>query len=427
VVLDWKLGLVSSASIPLTLLATYLQSKIITGQAISDSASQEEATKIAIETITNIRTVASLGREAQFHLLYMDNLVRPHIVAKRISHLRGAVFGFAQSVPFFVYAGCLYYGGWLVYNEGLNYATVFKVTEMIIMGTMMTGQALAFAPNYSKGLVSAAKIFQLLERKSEIDVTVPTGFKPETDTQGSVQLKNVNFRYPQRRNVKVLRGLNIDILHGQTVALVGSSGCGKSTCIQLLERFYDPLSGDVTLDGHDTRNLNLAWLRSQLGLVSQEPTLFATSIKDNIAYGDNSRTVSMEEIIDASRRANIHNFITSLPQGYETDVGSKGAQLSGGQKQRIAIARALVRKPRILLLDEATSALDNESEKVVQEALDRAREGRTCITIAHRLSTIQNADVIVCIQNGRVVEQGTHAQLLTKKGVYYNLHRKQTT
>ncbi|GFO07713.1 multidrug resistance protein 3 [Plakobranchus ocellatus] len=225
-----------------------------------------------------------------------------------------------------------------------------------------------------------------------------------------------------RPDVRVLDDVILNVDPGQTLALVGESGCGKSTTLQLLERFYDPDKGQVALDRFNIKDLNVQWLRSQIGLVSQEPILFDTSIAENIAYGDNFREVLMEEIIQAAKAANIHNFITALPGGYTTRVGNKGTLLSGGQKQRIAIARALVRNPKILLLDEATSALDTENEKIVQEALDKAREGRTCITIAHRLSTIKDADKIAVFKAGRVHEIGTHAQLMAKKGLYYYMN-----
>merc|ERR1712147_458796 len=201
----------------------------------------------------------------------------------------------------------------------------------------------------------------------------------------------------------------------------GPSGCGKSTCISLLQRFYDLASGEITLEQHDLQALNVPWVRSKLSIVSQEPVLFNRSLAENIAYGDNTREVPMEEIIAAARKANIHQFITNLPQGYETPVGERGMQLSGGQKQRIAIARALIRNPPILLLDEATSALDTESEKTVQTALDSAQEGRTSVTIAHRLSTVRNCDTIAVINQGKVQELGSHEELLTKKGTYYKL------
>ncbi|CAG11904.1 unnamed protein product [Tetraodon nigroviridis] len=288
---------------------------------------------------------------------------------------------------------------------------------------------------------------------------------------GEISLENVRFNYPSRPSVPVLQGLSLTVKNGETLALVGSSGCGKSTTIQLLERFYDPREGRVALDGVNVKELNIRWLRSQMGIVSQEPVLFDCSLAENIAYGDNSRSVAMDEIVAAAKAANIHSFIDGLPQvvheavrhhvrrinssslleqKYDTQAGDKGTQLSGGQKQRIAIARAIIRNPKLLLLDEATSALDTESEKVsgdspwvhlmdpsglyragdsrlqvVQEALDQARKGRTCIVVAHRLSTIQNADCIAVFQGGVVVEKGTHQQLIAKKGVYHMLVTKQ--
>ena len=208
------------------------------------------------------------------------------------------------------------------------------------------------------------------------------------------------------------------------MALVGQSGCGKSTVIQMIQRFYDLDAGSMNFQGNDVRNLNLPFVRSKLGIVSQEPVLFNKTIAENIRYGDNDREISMEEVIEAARRANIHSFVSSLPAGYDTSVGGKGTQLSGGQKQRVAIARALVRNPSIILLDEATSALDTESEKIVQEALETAQIGRTSITIAHRLSTIMNSDRIFVLEKGQVVEVGTHSELLSLRGIYYNLWNK---
>ncbi|CAF1200005.1 unnamed protein product [Didymodactylos carnosus] len=206
-----------------------------------------------------------------------------------------------------------------------------------------------------------------------------------------------------------------------------ASGCGKSTIIQLIERFYDVTKGHLFVDGYDIRELNLQWLRSQIAIVSQEPVLFDLTIRENIAYGDHSRSmedVTMAEIMDVANKANIHDFIQTLPQGYETNVGMKGTQLSGGEKQRIAIARALLKQPKILLLDEATSAMDSKNEKIVQEALERAQldENRTTIMIAHRLSTIRNCDLICVIgQNGQIIEYGQHNELIKQCGYYYKL------
>jgi ATP-binding cassette subfamily B (MDR/TAP) protein 1 len=217
-----------------------------------------------------------------------------------------------------------------------------------------------------------------------------------------VEFQDVHFRYATRKHVPVLRGLNLKILPGQYVALVGISGSGKSTIVSLIERFYDVLAGHVLVDGKDISTFNISSYRKYIALVSQEPTLYQGSIRENVMLGTTNENVTQEEIEAACRNANIHDFIASLPQGYDTDCGAKGVQLSGGQKQRIAIARALVRNPKILLLDEATSALDSSSEKVVQEALDQAAKGRTTVAIAHRLSTIQKADIIYVLDQGVV-------------------------
>lgn len=302
----------------------------------------------------------------------------------------------------------------------MDLGEVMKVVLSILMGGFTLGQVSALAPDYEKAKVAAARLFKIFDRKSLIDSSSENGLRPSSVT-GSIQLRSVRFRYPTRQNIKVLRGLTLSVQKGQKLALVGGSGCGKSTVVSLLERFYDIEDGEVAIDGNNVRTLNIQWLRSHIGIVSQEPILFGCSIAENIAYGDNSREVPMHEIEAAAKAANIHSFINSLPKGYQTLVGDKGTLISGGQKQRIAIARALVRNPQILLLDEATSALDTESEKVVQQALDAASEGRTAIIIAHRLSTVQNADIIAVIHHGRVAEQGTHQELLALKGVYYGL------
>jgi ATP-binding cassette subfamily B (MDR/TAP) protein 1 len=237
-------------------------------------------------------------------------------------------------------------------------------------------------------------------------------------------LKNVHFRYPSRPGVRVLRGLNLTVKPGEFVALVGPSGCGKSTIIQLIERFYDPILGSVEIDGQNIADLNVKNLRQNISLVSQEPTLYAGSVRFNITLGA-IKEPTQAEIEEACKAANIYDFIQSLPDGFDTLVGGKGSQLSGGQKQRIAIARALIRNPKILLLDEATSALDSQSEKVVQAALDAASKNRTTIAVAHRLSTIQNADHIFVLKDGQVAERGTHSELIHKGGIYAELVQQQ--
>ncbi|CAM4849450.1 unnamed protein product, partial [Rotaria magnacalcarata] len=242
------------------------------------------------------------------------------------------------------------------------------------------------------------------------------------DFRGEIKFDEVKFIYPTRPASVILNKLHLNIEPGQRVAVVGTSGCGKSTIVQLLERFYDATRGQILLDGIDIRNLNIHWLRSQLGYVNQEPILFDLTIAENISYG--LEDIPRQDIINAARRANVHEFIEHLPQGYETRVGMKGSFLSGGEKQRIAIARVLLRRPKVLLLDEATSAMDSQNEQIIQEALEQAHEedpSRTSLIIAHRLSTIRSCNSICVIERGRIVESGTHAELSQQRGPYFHM------
>ncbi|KAM7365462.1 hypothetical protein PAMP_016383 [Pampus punctatissimus] len=417
---SWKLTLLILCFLPFIALSGGFQAKMLTGFAKQDKQAMEAAGQISGEALNNIRTIAGLGKERSFVDMYNAQLDAPYQAALKKANVYGACYGFAQCVVFLTNSASYRFGGYLVRQEGLHFSLVFRVISAIVTSGTALGRASSYTPDYAKAKISAARFFQLLDRVPSISVYSDKGDKWD-NFQGNIEFIDCKFTYPTRPDIQVLNGLNVSVKPGQTLAFVGSSGCGKSTSVQLLERFYDPDHGRVLIDGHDSNRVNVPFLRSKIGIVSQEPILFDCSIAENIKYGDNSREISMNEVISAAKKAQLHDFVMSLPEKYDTNVGAQGSQLSRGQKQRIAIARAIIRDPKILLLDEATSALDTESEKTVQEALDKAREGRTCIVIAHRLSTIQNSDIIAVMSRGFVIEKGTHDQLMALNGAYYKL------
>ncbi|KAL6979891.1 ATP-binding cassette sub- B member 10, mitochondrial [Sarracenia purpurea var. burkii] len=279
------------------------------------------------------------------------------------------------------------------------------------------GETLAMAPDLLKGNQMVASVFEVLDRSTEIKGDIGEDL---TSFDGTIELKGIQFSYPSRPHVQTFKDFNLRVLAGQSMALVGQSGSGKSSVLALILRFYDPTAGKVMIDGKDIKKLKLKSLRMHIGLVQQEPALFATSIYENILYG--REEASEGEVINAAKLANAHSFISALPEGYLTKVGERGVQLSGGQKQRVAIARAVLKNPTILLLDEATSALDVESERIVQQAVDRLMKNRTTVVVAHRLSTIKNADQISVLQDGKIIQQGTHSTLVENKdGAYFKL------
>uniref|UniRef100_W5LHI0 Bile salt export pump n=1 Tax=Astyanax mexicanus TaxID=7994 RepID=W5LHI0_ASTMX len=417
---SWKLSLVIMCFLPFLALSGGFQAKMLTGFAKQDKQAMEAAGQISGEALNNIRTIAGLGKERRFVEMYEAQLEAPYRAALKKANVYGACYGFAQCVVFMANSASYRFGGYLVRHEGLHFSLVFRVISAIVTSGTALGRASSYTPDYAKAKISAARFFQLLDRTPKISVYSDKGDK-WNHFKGDIEFIDCKFTYPSRPDIQVLNGLTVSVKPGQTLAFVGSSGCGKSTSVQLLERFYDPDFGKVLIDGRESSRINVQFLRSKIGIVSQEPILFDCSILENIRYGDNKRVLSMDDVISASKKAQLHDFVMSLPEKYETNVGSQGSQLSRGQKQRIAIARAIIRDPKILLLDEATSALDTESEKTVQEALDKAREGRTCIVIAHRLSTIQNSDIIAVMSRGYVIEKGTHDQLMALKGAYYKL------
>nr|QNH67866.1 ATP-binding cassette transporter subfamily B member 1 X2 [Brachionus rotundiformis] len=427
-VFGWAIALTILAFVPFMIIGGVLQTKMLTGFSGTDKKVLEDAGNISIEAISNIRTVTIFDKEDYFWNLYCKKLDVPYKAAMRSSNISAFMLGFTSSITFYAMAAAFAVGAHLVENNlfDISFEDIMLVFSCIIFGAQSVGQASSLMPDYAKATAAVNSMFELFERQTKMNnYESNDGITFEDkDFKTDILVESVEFCYPNRPDAKILKRLNLMVKEGQRIAFVGSSGCGKSTVTQLLERFYDPDNGTIKLNDINLTDYNLHWLRSKFGIVSQEPILFDMSIHENIAYGDNSRQVSREEVIEAAKKANIHDFISNLPLGYETNVGSKGTQLSGGQKQRVAIARALVRDPKILLLDEATSALDTESEKIVQEALDRAQQGRTCIVIAHRLSTIRDSDVIYVLQNGIVTEMGSHQQLMNLDGFYAKLNGK---
>ncbi|KAM9702237.1 ATP-binding cassette sub-family B member 10, mitochondrial isoform 2-T2 [Dama dama] len=386
------LSVVPPISIIAVLYGRYLRKLT---KVTQDSLAQ--ATQLAEERIGNIRTVRAFGKEMTEIEKYTSKVDHVMQLARKEAFARAGFFG----------------------ATGLS-------GNLIVLSVLYKGLS-SFYSELMKGLGAGSRLWELLEREPELPFNEGAVLN-EKNFQGVLEFKNVHFAYPARPEVPIFQDFSLSIPSGSVTALVGPSGAGKSTVISLLLRLYDPGSGTISLDGHDIRQLNPVWLRSKIGTVSQEPILFSCSIAENIAYGaDDPASVTTKQIEQAAAVANAAAFIQNFPQGFNTVVGEKGVLLSGGQKQRIAIARALLKNPKILLLDEATSALDAENEHLVQQALDRLMEGRTVLIIAHRLSTIKNANVVAVLDQGRIIECGKHEELLLKPdGMYRKLMNKQS-
>ncbi|XP_078656039.1 mitochondrial potassium channel ATP-binding subunit-like [Branchiostoma floridae x Branchiostoma belcheri] len=395
-------------------------------RALSRAAQEQVAkgTAVANEALGNIRTVRAFAMEEKESRLYADEVNK----AGRLNELLGLGIGVFQGAANFVLngvvLGVLFSGGLLLSTNDMSagdlmsfLAAAQMIQRSLASVSVLFGQAV-------RGVSAGARVLEYMQ----LEPTIPrTGGQkiPFHSLFGTVEFKDVSFSYPTRPDQLVLDNFNLKLPPCKVVALCGTSGAGKSTVAALLERFYDVEGGSVMLDGHDIRDMDATWLRGRvIGFIHQEPVLFATSIMENIRYGKPAATD--REVYEAAKLANADGFIRDFPDGYSTVVGERGVTVSGGQKQRIAIARALLKNPSVLVLDEATSALDADSERLVQEALERVMKGRTVLIIAHRLSTIENADVIVVMSKGRVVEQGTHAELKKRGGMYADLIRRQT-
>uniref|UniRef100_A0A6G1SFW3 ABC-type xenobiotic transporter n=1 Tax=Aceria tosichella TaxID=561515 RepID=A0A6G1SFW3_9ACAR len=468
-----KFSSICAMFVAILLISTVMQARYAGKLAQANRAFDSQIGKIVLESSANIKTLVSLHQESYFIDRCEQLLQRDTRSRSLDNHLRLSLESLKYAMTAISKGASFYFAAGMLLNDEISIDVIFKLIEIILYGLTEASKSLIFISDLEKARRGTQNLYKLIYSKhnhqhgqqdsqlggggnqksitgklhSAAYLQAPPSLLPPKITieegtgddggdeypptgkrcSGNLRFDSVKFNYPSRPDACVLRALSVDIPAGKTIALVGRSGCGKSTTVQLMEKFYHYSQGSIQLDGHDLKRLPTEWVRRQIALVSQEPTLLSYTIGDNIRYGDNSREVSLDEVIQAARVANIHDFIMSLPNGYDTSLSeSNSLQLSGGQKQRIAIARALVRKAPILVFDEATSALDTKSEHIVQEALDRARAGKTCIIIAHRLSAIKNADLIVVLRNGQVVEKGAHRELLEKRGEYYCLYKTQS-
>lgn len=424
---SWKLTLICASSVVAITATMGIGSTFMISWGKKSLEAYALGGSVAEEVLGSIRNATAFGTQDKLALVYNKHLIEARKSGWKVKALLSVMVGFMFLFIYWNYGLAFWQGSRFLVSGDISLAAILTIILAIIIGAFSLGNVAPNGQAFTSGISAAAKIYNTIDRSSPLDPTSAAGKTLDT-VKGTVELKKIKLIYPSRPDVVIMSDVNLLIPAGKTTALVGASGSGKSSIISLVERFYDPVGGGVYLDGNNIETLNLRWLRQQISLVQQEPVLFSTTIRGNIRHGligspfeHESGEQQEERIINAAKQANAHDFISNLPEGYETNVGERGFLLSGGQKQRIAIARAIVSDPKILLLDEATSALDTKSEGVVQAALDAASQGRTTIAIAHRLSTIKTADNIVVMSEGRIVEQGTHDDLLEREGAYHSL------
>ncbi|KAJ1267301.1 hypothetical protein BS78_07G045700 [Paspalum vaginatum] len=410
----WEVGMLSLLVVPMLLMVGATYAKMMIGMSLTRISFVSEATTVVEQTLANIKTVFSFVGENSAIKSFSKCMDNQYMLSKKESMAKGLGLGMLQIATFCSYSLVIWVGAAAVTERKAKPGETIAAVINVLSGAIYISNAAPDLQAFSQAKAAGKEVFKVIKRNPAI--SYESKGKILENVAGDIEIREVHFNYPSREDKPVLQGFSLAIQAGKILALVGSSGCGKSTVISLVQRFYDPISGSILIDGHNIKELDLKFLRKNIGSVSQEPTLFSGTIKDNLRIGKMDATD--EEIIEAAKTANVHSFISKLPNQYSTEVGERGVQLSGGQKQRIAIGRAILKDPPILLLDEATSALDSESEKIVQVALDRAMQGRTVILIAHRMSTIINADKIVLVENGRVAQSGTHTELMEKSAFY---------
>ncbi|EDK31467.1 multidrug resistance protein-like transporter family ABC domain protein (macronuclear) [Tetrahymena thermophila SB210] len=430
---SWRVSLIALAVSPIMIIAGQLQAKFVQGFSESTDDAYKDSGMLIMESVTNIRTVASFANEKKVSQFYDEKLVKPYEIVVKKGNYSGVAFGFSQLAMFGVYAIIFICGAIFVRDNGVTIKEMFVSIFTILFAAFGAGNANQFMSDVGAAKNACKGLFKILDSEDEIQISEKYSNNLITERVfGDIEFRNVSFKYPTR-DAQVFENLSFKIQKGQKVAFVGPSGSGKSSVLQLLLRFYDNYEGEIFVDGKDIRSYNLKEFRRSFGVVSQEPILFNGSISENIRYS--SEDVGHDDIREAARRANALTFIEAnqfeseqqnehqtLGSGFDRKVGPKGSQISGGQKQRIAIARAIIKNPNVLLLDEATSALDHENEKIVQEALNSVMKGKTSLCVAHRISTIKDSDQIFVIESGKLVEQGTYDQLMSNKSYFYRLN-----
>ena len=417
--LDWKLSLVTLIVVPIIGQAMKIFGRKLKKSGSLIQSRTADITSLLQESISGVRVVKSFARE-EYEIERFQNQndlnFKANMKSVQYSSLLTPTVEFLAAV---IVAVILWFGGYQVINGALTAGSLIAFLTYAVNLANPVKRISRVYGTINKAMAAAERVFNVLDTKEELKDKETAKDLPKIT--GTVTFDHVSFAY--KKDVEVLHNLNLTAKSGQVIAFVGPSGAGKSTIANLIPRFYDVTAGSIKIDGIDIRNVKIKSLREQIGVVPQETMLFSGTVKDNIRYGRLDATD--EEIVNAAKAANAHNFIMDLADGYDTKIGERGITLSGGQRQRMAIARAILKNPRILILDEATSALDTESEEIVQEALDKLMVGRTSFVIAHRLSTIVHADKIIVLENGKVKETGTHQELMQTGGLYSHLYNIQ--